>query len=106
MDQDLRQQFLETLDSAQRENEVTLTPHAIVLLTMVIEAIADGTNDHKLAADVVRNAQLKAIGTIPEALRTARRAYKTQRIDGMMLLTLMPRFMSAFCPPFENPPPY
>lgn len=106
MDPEIRQRFLQTLFSVQRERALVLTPHAIMLLTIVIEAIADRTNGREPASDVIQGAQLKAIETIPKAMELAQKAYETSLIDGLMLLTVMPRFMSGFCPPFENPPNY
>jgi hypothetical protein len=106
MDPELRQRFFVTLRSSLQANELTLTPHAVTLLTIVIEAIADQTNKREPGYDSIRSAQLRAIETIPKALELARKAYQTSLIDGLMLLTVMPRFMSGFCPPFENPPNY
>jgi hypothetical protein len=106
MDPELRQRLFQTLLSAQRDNQLMLTPHAVVLLTSVIEAIADRTNNHEPDPDSIRNAQFRAIETIPKAMELARKVYETSLVDGLMLLTVMPRFMSDFCPPFKNPPPY
>jgi uncharacterized protein (DUF2267 family) len=105
MDLELRQRLFQTLNSVQQSEQLTLTPHAVTLITVVIETIADTTSP-SLTADTTRNAQLKAIETLPEALKLAQKAYQTKHIDGLMLLTVMPRFMANFCPPFQNPPPY
>lgn len=106
MDPELRRRFSQSLLSMQRDKGIWFTPHAIVLLTALIEAIADRSDSREPEISAIREAQLRAIDTIPRASELASKAYQTEQVDGLMLLTVMPRFLTEFCPPFKNPPPY
>jgi hypothetical protein len=107
MDAELRLLLFDALRFVQREKHLDLTPYAVTLITVMIEAIADQTTGRERMSETPGQAQRRAIELIPGALALVSRTYSdTQVIDGSMLLTLMPRFMSNFCPPFENPPNY
>lgn len=106
MDAELRRLLFQRLQTVQRDDQFDLTPYAVVMLTVIIEAIADQTSERVRMTVSIRDAQLKAIESIPNLLAVTSRAYGTRLIDGSMLLTVMPRFMSGFCPPFEDPPNY
>jgi hypothetical protein len=106
MDPELRFKFFQALNTVRQRGEVEFTPYAVVLLTAIVESIGDRTSESVPVGMPLRDVQLKAIDIMPKALEVARKAYHTRLIDGLMVLTIMPRFMSDFCPPFEPPPNY
>jgi hypothetical protein len=77
-----------------------------MLLISIVESIGDRTNERVRVRVPIREAQLTAIERIPRALELTGKVYHTHMIDGLMLLTLLPRLMEGFCPPFEAPPDY
>jgi len=91
---------------AVADEHVHLTPQATILLIVAIDAIGDDPNGRAgdLHIEPV-NIQGQVISRVPKILPAIARHYRTDTVDGLMMLNVMPRFMSGFCPPFQNPPP-
>jgi hypothetical protein len=87
-----------------RQKNIRLTPHATTLLTLIIESIEDDAAGVVTVNTSLRDAQSRAIEKIPRSLDTVSKAYSRKEINALMLLTLMPRLLSEFCPPFKPPP--
>jgi hypothetical protein len=97
---------LEAVIEEQQATGVRLTPQAITLLTVMIESIDDDTNGRvRLTGQTLAAVQMNAVEKIPVLLQSVKRTYPNiDRMNALMLLVRMPRLMSGFCPPFENPP--
>jgi uncharacterized protein YlzI (FlbEa/FlbD family) len=102
MDSELRRKLEVALETA-RGKGVHLTPYATTLLTVVVESIGDTTAQRiDVKETVAREAQDKVIKKIPNYLQDVSKAYQqSELIDGLMLLTVMPRLMRDYCPPFQ-----
>jgi hypothetical protein len=96
---------LENALEQERGKGFRVTAQATTLLTVVIESIDDDPQERVLSRPNHHNAQSKAIQKIPQAFSLASKAYgNAMDINAPMLLTVMPRVMSDFCPPFKAPP--
>jgi hypothetical protein len=105
MDDKLSQRLADAIEH-ERRNGILLTKQGRALLAEVVDSIGDNTNSRVRVAVPLRDVQIMAIDRVPEFLQLASKAYRTKSINGLMLLTVMPRIITRFCPPFENPPEY
>jgi hypothetical protein len=104
MDPELTLQFDRALEGLQ-EQGIRVSPAATVLLLVSLASVQDDL-DQRYKIEVRRNVQQNVIARLQRSITVVSRHYGTSRVDALMVLQFMPRIMSEFCPPFENPPPY
>jgi hypothetical protein len=98
MDSEQTQRFTAAIGAVEHRN-IHLTPLAEELLRVAIDAIADDPTQRagrELAAHPAphpKDIQNEVIARLPNTLPAVAR-----------VLSVMPKFMSGFCPPFRNPP--
>jgi hypothetical protein len=104
MDPELAAAYGDALLNIQ-QGQLRITNQATMLLFVLISSMQDDPT-RRIERSVVRDVQRQIISNLPQYIGIISHSYNTQTVDALMVLNFMPRFMSEFCPPFKNPPPY